>query len=86
MPCGKKARGKTCDFELKAVRPDLKSGKIHIYAHSEHNHPVESEGKVFFWFYLIYKKNYRKEIALYKDEGVDAGCKSSKDLQHSGQH
>jgi hypothetical protein len=47
LPCGRKIKEKTCDFELMAVRPgpDLKSGIIHIYAHSEHNHPFLSAGK-----------------------------------------
>jgi hypothetical protein len=53
MPCVKKKEGKTCDFELRAVRPDLESGSIHIYAHSEHTHHVKPMGK----FYLPKKDN-----------------------------
>jgi hypothetical protein len=39
-------RGKLCDFELMVPSADLESGKIHVYARSQHNHPLESEGKV----------------------------------------
>jgi hypothetical protein len=42
MQCAGKKNGKGCDFELKAERPNLKNGKIHVYAHA---HPIQSEGK-----------------------------------------
>jgi hypothetical protein len=29
-----------------ALPSDLESGQIHVYAHSEHNHPLLSVGKV----------------------------------------
>jgi hypothetical protein len=44
LPC-KRKQNETCDFELLAERPDLKSGIIHIYGHSKHNHSILSEGK-----------------------------------------
>jgi hypothetical protein len=48
LPCPRKRAGKGCPFGLLAVRPDLESGKIHVYAHSKHNHPIMSEGKSIF--------------------------------------
>jgi hypothetical protein len=31
-----------CDFELRAVyAANFESGEMHVYAHSEHNHPFE---------------------------------------------
>jgi hypothetical protein len=45
MPCTRKycyKPGKQCDFELLAVRQE--SDTIHVYAHSEHNHPFMPEG------------------------------------------
>jgi hypothetical protein len=53
MPCRKKKFLKTCDFELLALRPDFKSGIIHIYAHSQHNHPIMPTGKLFLGKYLF---------------------------------
>jgi hypothetical protein len=48
MPCSRSRKkvGERCDFQLRAERPDLNCGIIHVYAHSQHNHPLESEGKV----------------------------------------
>jgi hypothetical protein len=45
MPCSTSKFGKGCDFQLRAERPDLKYGTIHVFAHSQHNHPIEPEGK-----------------------------------------
>jgi hypothetical protein len=44
--CSRKNKGKGCNFELRAWRPSLESDTIHVYAHSRHNHPIQSEGKV----------------------------------------
>jgi hypothetical protein len=49
LPCTRKRRhisGKQCDFELMALRQNKeeKTSTIHVYAHSEHNHPLMSEG------------------------------------------
>jgi hypothetical protein len=39
-----KKKDKRCNFELMALRPDLLTGDIHVYAFSHHNHLIESEG------------------------------------------
>jgi hypothetical protein len=45
MPCSRKANGKKgCDYELMAFRSNLENGTIHVYAHSQHNHILISEG------------------------------------------
>jgi hypothetical protein len=38
-----------CDFQMMAFRPDLAIGDIHVYAFSQHNHPLISEGKWKLW-------------------------------------
>jgi hypothetical protein len=47
LPCSRQiiVKGISCDFELRALRPDLNSEKFNLYAHSQHNHHLESERK-----------------------------------------
>jgi hypothetical protein len=53
MPCTKRYQyqQEKCEFELLAVRQD--SCTIHIYAYSQHNHPIMPEGKSYFCEHLI---------------------------------
>jgi hypothetical protein len=54
MPCIRKRKGKTCDFELLAMpSADLDSGEIHVYGYFEHNHPFDSQSKPFLWIFLM---------------------------------
>jgi hypothetical protein len=51
-----------------AKRPNLKRDKIHVYGHSQHNHPMKSEGK---WSYTInYVFNSQKlaERSIHRSE------------------
>ena len=46
MPCSRKRHGQGCDSELIALRAaDLESREIHVYAHSDHNHPLIAGSK-----------------------------------------
>jgi hypothetical protein len=45
MPCARKRTGRGCNFELLALRPNLVSWDIHVYAHSQHNHTFVAESK-----------------------------------------
>jgi hypothetical protein len=51
MPCSRKKSGKGCDFELKALRRNLQSGSINVYAYSQHNHSLRPLGKCFYLYY-----------------------------------
>jgi hypothetical protein len=45
MPCKWKKSGKGCEFELRALPPELEENvTIHVYRYSQHNHPVDSPG------------------------------------------
>jgi hypothetical protein len=48
IACTMKRNGKGCAFELLALAPDFETGIIYVYAHSQHNHPLMSEGKMIF--------------------------------------
>jgi hypothetical protein len=51
-------------FEMLALRQQS-SGTIHVYAHSEHNHPIMPEGTRYFWEHLIfYFKNNLEKRAI----------------------
>jgi hypothetical protein len=45
MPCAKKYYKEQCDFELLAFQSGLEGKIIHVYEHSQHNHPIMAEGK-----------------------------------------
>jgi hypothetical protein len=66
MVCTRKRTKKGCDFELMAVRPELKSSTIHVYAHSKHNHPILSEGKSIFFGFLKMSNQITERRSLIK--------------------
>jgi hypothetical protein len=68
LPCTLKKNGKGCDFELRAVRPDLKNGTIHVYSFAQHNHPIISEGKLYLLIYCGFYSKITEKRAVYITE------------------
>jgi hypothetical protein len=52
---------------LKALRPDLESGKIHVYSFSKHNHPLECDGN---WLILVFPKFMLPKFVHWNMEGI----------------